>query len=387
MTSAPRTIDSAYHALRGEFVRTVGYAGQCEIPDELLVRLADFIKQYAHDIVATYYATSLLDQFFRRRSEGRSARLFHALVSQIDSRMPIIPVLRRKLNVAHTRSLNGRGIFEDIWPTIRHLTNGYAKANYIGHYAPLFKGEHAMTVYEDARAMAEPYKTRALAGLYAEMTESIKSEILSHLCNAFVEGPSEATFGIARIFPFLDRRPQAAVVSLYLDLPHTREEPVFSFVLGNAPHLHPEDAHRLAERIRAFGCEYRRNRCLLKLPACLREGELRDLHQRFIRRFHEDPPSTELLHNLYQFSDFIDELDERTVVALALDKIADFDDASCSLYDQQKVNNLLFLIPHLTAEDSEQAYAIAATIRGGFRRGVISKLRRHFLNAALHPAQ
>lgn len=66
------------------------------------------------------------------------------------------------------------------------------------------------------------------------------------------------------------------------------------------------------------------------------------------------------------------------MIRLALDLIARLDYTQSNLYSQQKYGLLLFVLPLLGEDDRTAAFAIALTIRGGYRKGRLAKLRKHF---------
>lgn len=70
---------SEYINLQREFVQRVGYAGGGVVPDDLIDKLAAFLDAHASDSMVSYYARTLLAQFYRRRTRARSVHLFNAL--------------------------------------------------------------------------------------------------------------------------------------------------------------------------------------------------------------------------------------------------------------------------------------------------------------------
>lgn len=71
---------SDYINLQWEFVLQVGYAGRVAVPDDLIDKLAAFLDAHASDSMVSYYARSLLAQFYRLRTRPRSVHLFDALM-------------------------------------------------------------------------------------------------------------------------------------------------------------------------------------------------------------------------------------------------------------------------------------------------------------------
>ena len=87
---------SAYDALKKELVESVGFAGKQEIPGTLVRKIAEFLNEYPDDSMTTYYASSLLDQFYRRRTKERSVRLFDSLSSFLKNKSPLIDLFLRR---------------------------------------------------------------------------------------------------------------------------------------------------------------------------------------------------------------------------------------------------------------------------------------------------
>jgi hypothetical protein len=75
------------------------------------------------------------------------------------------------------------------------------------------------------------------------------------------------------------------------------------------------------------------------------------------------------------------------VIDLALEKIGTFDDSKNEIYEQNKYYELSFIVPHLKEEHMSKAFAIAESIRGGYKRNILSKLKRHSLSIGLPPGQ
>lgn len=182
------------------------------------------------------------------------------------------------------------------------------------------------------------------------------------------------------VFRHLDERFRAEVVSDHLTLSHLDESYIAYFVIHNAAFLDNENAQRLAKRIGHFRSEYYRNRCLLKLRRYLPAAEIDALYHEFMESFTARAPTSELLHNLYQFSAVRSDFDKDTIVGMALKKIGGFDDSRNEVYQQQKYAELSFLVPNLSKQHKEQAFAIADSVRGGYRKNLLSRLRRHFAN-------
>jgi hypothetical protein len=85
-----------------------------------------------------------------------------------------------------------------------------------------------------------------------------------------------------------------------------------------------------------------------------------------------------MIHNLVQFGAVTAALGQHEVIQLALDLIARLDDTQSNLYSQQKYGLLLFILPLLGQDDRTAAFDIALTVRGGYRRGLLGKLRKYF---------
>jgi hypothetical protein len=369
-----------YEALKRELVESVGYAGRLEIPVALVRKIAAFIEEFQNDSMTTYYAQSLLDQFYRKRTKERSIRLFELLSSLLKNKSSLIDLFLRpegwkRHPVAHEH-------FDPamIWSAIRDLDDGHGKANYIGDYAHLFTDEVASQAYHAILEMSEPFKTRALGGIYPRMDALRKVEIVTYLLQQFASGLSEAAYRLKFIFPFMDRASRTRVVAAHLDLPDVPEGFIAYLVIRNAAYFERDDAVRLAARARLFESGYYRNRCLLKLAAYLPEGEVEQLYERFMGEFSTQPASSAFIHSLYHFAAAIRTLDSNHMISLALEKIASLDDSGNEIYDQAKYGQMMFVIPMLTDVHKEQAYSIAETVKGGYKKGLKAKLKAHFTN-------
>lgn len=101
-----------------------------------------------------------------------------------------------------------------------------------------------------------------------------------------------------------------------------------------------------------------------------------------MERFMHSPPTVESIHNLYQFSAVLN-LNKSHVVDLALGKISQLEDAPGEVWNQSKYGQLMFIAPHLSERHRHHAMEIAKTVRGGYGKAVIKKLRRQFANDVL----
>lgn len=371
--------DRTYEALKRELLESVGYAGRLEIPVALVRKIAAFIEEFQDDSMTTYYAQSLLDQFYRKRTKGRSIRLFESLSSFLKNKSSLIDLFLRPGWRMHPVALEHFDC-ATIWSAIRDLDDDYGKANYVGDYAHLFADEVASQAYHAILEMPEPFKTRALGGIYSRMDTPRKAEIVTYLLQQFASGLSEAAYRLKFMFPFMDRASRTRVVDAHLGLPDVPEGFIAYLVIRNAAYFERDDAVRLAARARLFESGYYRNRCLLKLAAYLPEGEVEQLYERFMAEFSTQPASSALIHSLYHFASAIRTLDSNRMISLALEKIASLDDSGNEIYDQAKYGQMMFVLPMLTDVHKEQAYSIAETVKGGYKKGLKAKLKAHFTN-------
>jgi hypothetical protein len=179
------------------------------------------------------------------------------------------------------------------------------------------------------------------------------------------------------MFPVLEYSRRCQVIALHLDR-HPHSENLLAYlIIRNAAYLGYSQAKTLAEKVRLFKSAYLRNRCLLKLAPHLPVGEVDARYQRFIAHFHSSESSVDLIHNLYHFSAVSNILAIDTVLDMALEKIASFDDTQNDLWQQAKYTQLQFITPHLTDLHMRKAFEIAGTVRGGYRKSILARLRRH----------
>ncbi|MCE3606090.1 hypothetical protein LXA47_21130 [Massilia sp. P8910] len=367
-----------YRALDQEFSQSLGYSGKQELPDTFVLKLAEFIDAHPADTLTAYYAQSLLDKFYRKRTKQRSVNLFNSLNSHLNKKSFLIALF------LECRSSEQHPIYADsydiaaIWLAIHDLVDGYAKANYIGKYSRLFTDEMARFSYQAILAMPDIYKIRALGGIYPRMDKLHKAEILPYLYRQFLSGSPEAAYQLKGMFPHLDEESKTEVISLHLDMPGLPEEFLAYLVIRNAQYLQPSDANRIAARVRMFPTDYFRNRCLLKLAAYLPAGEIEALFKRFMEDFNTLEPSSELIHNLYHFGAVLKTLEKSDVINMALEKIACLDDSESELYNQQKYSEMSFIVPLLTEANKARAIGIAETVKGGYKRNLIARLQVHF---------
>ena len=374
--------DTTYDALKKELLESVGYAGRLEIPTELVRKIAVFLDAYPDDSMTTYYANSLLDQFYRKRTKERSIRLFDLLSSYLNNKSPLIDLFLQ-WGAGKQYRIRAEQYFDaaTIWSAIRDLGNGYDKANCIDKYAYLFTDEVASLAYHDILQMCEPFNVRAIAGIYPKMDALHKEVILTYVLQQFSSESSEAAYRLKFMFPYMDRASRAKVVAAHLDSPDVREGLIAYLVIRNAAYFDYDDAVRLAARVRTFESDYYRNRCLLKLATYLHDGEIEKLYEQFMVDFNTQPATSARIHNLYHFGSVLKALDSTRVISLALEKIGCLDDSVGDFYEQAKYGEMMFVIPLLTEAHREQAFAIAGTIKGRYRQTVMSKLNAHLANS------
>lgn len=372
---------SAYDSLRKEFVQEVGYAGKLEIPDALVQKLAEFIDAFPNDMMAVYYASSLLDMFYRKRTEERSTRLFNSLNSFLVKKSVLIELFLRRLGDGENPRRFENYDIAAIWLAISNLNDGYDKANSIGRFSHRFTDEIAGAAYQSILAMPDTFKIRALAGIYPRMDTPHKGEILGYVLQEFISGAAEAAYQLKQMFPYMDKKSRTEVIDTHLEIRGLPEDFVAYLVIRNAVYLEPNDATRIVARVRTFKSDYLRNRCLLKLVAYLREGEVEDLHERFMENFNSQAASPALIHNLYQFGAVVKKLEKSRLVSLALEKIASLDDSRNEIFNQEKYGQMLFVIPLLTETHWERAFDIAEMVRGGYKKTLKARLRAHFTNS------
>lgn len=373
---------TAYVALKRELLETVGYAGRREIPIALVRKFAEFLDEYADDSMTTFDAHSLLDQFYRKRTKERSIRLFKALSSFLKNKSSLIYLFLRQSG-SQQHPVRPEQLFDaaTIWSAIRDLGDGYDKANCINDYAYLFDDDATCLAYQAILEMPDTYKIRALGGIYSRMDAQRKDEILSYMLQQFASGASEAAYRLKCMFPYMDRDSRSQVVAAHLGLPDVLDSFIAYLVIRNAEYFEYDDAVRLAARVRMFDSDYYRNRCLLKLAAFLHEGEIEELYKQFMADFSTQPATSARIHNLYHFGTALKTLDATRLISLALDKIACLDGSVGDYFKQAKYGEMMFVMPLLTEAHMEQAFGIAATLRGRYRQAVISNLKAHFANS------
>jgi hypothetical protein len=264
-----------------------------------------------------------------------------------------------------------------IWLAIDNLPHGYDKANRIGRFAHVLSPELLDRAYTAVLAFPEPFQTRALGGLFPHLDAEHRAAVFSYLCEQFRLRSHEAAYRLKLVFPFISKEHRAATVALHVgaDAP---ESWTAYLVIRNVQYLQRAGAERLVETARRFTSAYLRNRCLLKLAAWLPTGELDALFAQFMDDVRKHAPSSEMIHNLVQFGAVMETLGRREVIQLALDLIARLDDTQSNLYGQQKYGLLLFILPLLGEDDRTAAFAIALTVRGGYRKGLLARMRKHF---------
>lgn len=374
------SVDYDYDRLKAKFLEVVGYAGKLEIPEPLVEKLAAFIDRHIDDTMTGYYARSLLDQFYRKRTKARSIRLFGLLHSFLSNKSLLIDIFLRYPGSGRKAARAEDFDIAAIWQAICDLDVGYDKANCIDAYSYLYTNEIAVMAYQTASAMPEPFRTRAVAGIYHRMDKRRKAEILAHVRQQFISGEAEAGYRLKMMFPYMDRESRSEVVSTHLE----HSDPAGFFltylVIWNAEYLGEEEAKRIVARARDFKSDYLRNRCLLKLAAHLRDGEVEELYGQFMAAFNRQEASPELIHNLYHFSAVLKNLDPSRIVSTALEKIASIDDSGNEYYAQGKYSEMRFIIPLLGEEHRELAFGIAATVRSGYKRTLMASLKAHYAN-------
>lgn len=366
-----------YINLQREFLRQVGYAGRAVIPDDLIDRLAVFLDAHASDSMVAYYAGRLLAQFYRLRTRARSTRLFDALNARLRNKGVLIELFLspwdKHPHPARAEDYDARAI----WLAISDLPQGYSKANYIGRFAHVLSPELLAKAYAAALAFPEPFQTRALGGLFPHLDGVQQAAVFSYLCEQFRLRSAEAAYQLKLVFPFMSEEHRAATVALYVDA-NMSESWTAYLVIRNSQYLQRAEGERLAETVRGFTSSYLRNRCLLKLAAWLPAGELDALFARFMDEVRAHAPSSEMIHNLVQFGAVTETVGPREAVRLALNLIARLDDTQRDLYSQQKYGLLLFILPLLGEDDRTAALDIAMTVRGGYRKRLLAKMRKHF---------
>lgn len=362
-----------YKKLDKEFARQLGYTNRAEIPDELVEKLAQYCDAYPEDLMTAFYARDLINKYYRKRTGERWRRLFSSMNSHLLRKKFLSSIFLEHMAREEACAYCDSAL---IWNAIDDYDDGYNKANLIKMYAAHFNEDTLRMVYQKANFMQPPYRIRTLAGLYPMLDESAQKGVYTYLREQSVSGSFEAQRHVINLFPGLSSADQSGLIDCYLKQ-DMAEQDVAYFVICNHAALKDGVAHKFIERIRQFRSNYYRNRCLLKLNKYLPPSELDALYEEFLEAFSRLPPSPELIHNLYHFSAVMERLDKDSVIDMALNKIERIDDSSSELYGQGKYHELLFITPHLSGKHMHKAYAIAETVRGGYRRSIISKLKRH----------
>jgi hypothetical protein len=371
-----------HRILEKEFIERLGYFNRQKLPDDLVRKIAEFCDAHHDDSMTAYYAISLINKFYRNRTKGGWLALFASLDSYLQRKKFLIEIFfGYRLGDVTLMFVNGFSA-TSIWQAIDDFEDGYDKANLINRFARLFTEDIVQLAYQRAWSMSAIYKVRALAGIYSRVDALSKDVIFKFLCEEFVKGNSEAAYQLKRIFPYLDANRRTELVNIYLGQPNLPEYLVAYFIIRNVTYLNGESAQKCVDRTRKFQSEYFVNRCLLKLGNHLPEGELEMLYRRFIESFVSQEPSSQRIHNLYHFSAALNNLDRDSVIDMALEKIASFDDSQNRYYDQDKYKELCFIVPLLNGKHRGKAFLIAESVRGGYKKNIISKLRRHFSSGA-----
>lgn len=372
-----------YKILERELTQELSYSNRLEIPGELVCKIARFCDAHPDDSMTAYNVSSLIDKFYRRRTKDRWLNLFASLDSYLQRKKFLIDIFFGYRFSNETSSLVKSFSATSIWQAIDDFADDdYKKANLIKRFSYLFTEDIVRLAYQRAWSMPDKYRVRALAGIYPKMDAVSKKEVFSYLCREFVEVSSEAAYQLKLLFPFLDTKLQSELISIYLNRPDLPEHYVAYFIIRNVSYLKGENAQKCINKAREFRSEYFRNRCLLKLCNYLPAGEIDMLYQHFIESFVTRKSSAELIHNLYHFSAVLKNLDKDSVIDMALEKIANFDDSQNRCYDQDKYKELSFITPVLNEKHMHKAFAIAESVRGGYKKNIIARLKRHFSNSA-----
>jgi len=86
----------------------------------------------------------------------------------------------------------------------------------------------------------------------------------------------------------------------------------------------------------------------------------------------------EFADKAYHFAAVVKAAEPSRVVSLALEKIASLDDSQSEVYAQQKFGQMMFLMPLLGEIHRESAFSIAETVKGGYKKTLKGRLRKHF---------
>jgi hypothetical protein len=363
-----------YKKLDKEFAQRLGYSNRGEIPVNLVEKLAHYCDAHPEDLMTAFYARSLINKYFRKRTKERWGRLFASMNASLHRKKFLTSIF-----LDHMAGEEAFKYFDcaSIWHAIDDNDDGYGKANLIKMFAPHFDEDTLRLAYLKANSMPPTFKIRALAGLYPMLDERAQQVVYSYLLEESASGSFEAQRHVINLFPGLSSIDQSGLIDRYLKQ-RTAEQDVAYFTIRVHAFLKDGIAQKFIERIRCFQSVYLKNRCLLKLSRYLPPRELDTLYEQFMEAFSKLPPSPELIHNLYHFSAVMERQDKDGILAMALNKIEQIDDSNSELYEQGKYHELVFVTPHLGEKHMHKAYAIAETVRGGYRRSIISKLKRHF---------
>lgn len=366
-----------YKTLDKQFSRRLGNNNRGEIPEDLVEKLAQYCDANPEDMMTDFYVRSLINKYFRKRTKERWGRLFATMNSNLHRKKFLASVF-----LDHMAGEEAFAYFDNtsIWHAIDDHDDGYVKANLIKMFAPHLNADMLRMAYLKANSMQPAYKIRALAGLYPMLDQRGQQVVYSYLQDESVSGSFEAQRHVTNLFPKLSLGNQSALIDSYLEQ-NAAEQDVAYFVISNHAELEDVIARRFIERIRCFQSEYLRNRCLLTLNKYLSLSEIDALYEQFLETFLRLSPNPELIHNLYHFSAVMRRQDKDSMIDMALNKIEQIDDSSRELYGQWKYHELLFITPHLSQKHMRKAYSIAETVRGGYRRSIVSKLKRHFLHS------
>jgi len=365
-----------YSILKQAFLQTQGYGARADLPADLVQRLARFCDTHANDMMMTYYASSLLDQFWRKRTAARRERFVSLMNAHMACKSALLALLG---NLQHRDRLFGDACFAlmPVWAGVRDLPAGHHKANQFHHHARFFRADELDEAYRCVLAMPNPYRTRAVAALYPYVGPHRQADILTALFAEVEQQNWEADAQLRRLFSKIDPALRTGVVHRYLETPGLSEHDLAYFVIHNAQWLVPHDARAIAVRLRSFKSDYLRIRSVLKLADHLPAQEITVLCEQFLASFGKWAASSALIHSLFHVSAFTS-LSRADIVFMALAKIAQIDDSQEEVWNQEKYNLLSFLAPHLQEEHRDAAFAIAHTVRGGYRYRLCARLRRHF---------
>lgn len=348
-----------------------------EIPEHLIRQLAAHCDKYSANSFLGYDVYSIVQRFWRKRSKAQWGRFFRLMDTALDQNFVLLEIYERCAWRDPALLHLDLGSVFSVWDAVRELPDGYDKANKFGNFAPFFAPQCLADVYRMALDMPHPFRLRALANVYRVVAPQTQNEIFGILCRAFAAGEAEAGNQLKALYPFMVPSDRTSLTRVYLAQPSDAEFFLTYFVVRNAQYFSADEAHALADRARDFEWAYFKNRSLLKLARFLQPDELDVLWREFLVSYRAGPVCSRMLHNLYHFSAVRSELDDATVVDMALAAIAQFDDSDRDLWAQSKYAELSFLTPHLTEPFMDRAFAIARTVRGKYSKGLISRLKRH----------